>query len=240
MKTVLSLEIAPQPDDVTCGPTCLHAIYRYLGDDIALAQVLEETQMLPGGGTLEVFLGNHALARGYRATLYSYNLHVFDPTWFAREPVFIAERLQRQAEIKRDQKLRLATPGLLEFIDRGGRLAFEDLTPALIRRHLNRATPILAALSSTYLYRTMREIPETCADDDVAGEPCGHFVVLAGYDRALREVRVADPYHANPFAADGIYSVDIRRLVGAVFLGIATYDASLLVVERRRRKRDRG
>ncbi len=238
MRTALSLAVAPQPDDVTCGPTCLHAVYDYLGDDIALDQVLSEIRMLPGGGTLEVFLANHALARGYKATLYTYNLHLFDPTWFTRDRAWIAERLRLQAEAKHDDKLRLATPAYLEFIERGGRLAFQDLTPALIRRYLNRDIPLLAGLSSTYLYQTMRELPDTCADDDVAGEPSGHFVVLAGYDRETRQVRIADPYRANPFAADGVYSVDIRRLVGAVFLGIATYDGSLLVIAPRRRTRD--
>jgi hypothetical protein len=192
--------------------------------------------MIPAGGTLEVFLANHALARGYRATLYSYNLHVFDPTWFGRPAAYVAERLRLQAAVKPEEKLRIATDGYLEFLERGGRLALEDLTPALVRRPLNRGLPVLAALSSTYLYRTMRERPDTCADDDVAGEPAGHFVVLAGYDRARREVRVADPYRANPFAADGVYSVDIRRLVAAVLLGIATYDASLLVIQPRRRR----
>lgn len=235
MNASLSLAIAAQPDDVTCGPTCLHAIYRFLGDEVSFEQVLGDIQMLPGGGTLEVFLANHALARGYRATLHTYNLHVFDPTWFEHDRDWIAQRLRRQQAAKPDdERLRLATPGYLEFLERGGRLVLEDLTPALLRRYLNRGLPILAGLSSTYLYRSMRELPDTNADDDVAGEPSGHFVVLAGYDRALRQVRIADPYSANPFAADGVYSVDIRRLVGAVFLGIATYDASLLVIEPRR------
>ena len=239
MSTALSLAVRPQPDEVSCGPTCLHAIYEYLGDPLPLSGVLDEVRMLPGGGTLEVFLANHALARGYRARLYIYNLHLFDPTWCDLDVADVAERLRRQASAKDDAKLRLATEGYLEFLELGGRLCFQDLTPALLRRPLNRGLPVLAGLSATYLYGAMRERPDTCADDDVAGEPSGHFVVLAGYDRARREVRVADPDRANPYAADGVYSVDIRRLVGAVFLGIATYDASLLVIEpRRRRRRD--
>ena len=28
----LHLDILPQPDDSTCGPTYLHAVYRYWGD----------------------------------------------------------------------------------------------------------------------------------------------------------------------------------------------------------------
>ena len=30
------LEIQAQPDDLTCGPTCLHAVYRYFGDDVSI------------------------------------------------------------------------------------------------------------------------------------------------------------------------------------------------------------
>jgi ABC-type bacteriocin/lantibiotic exporter with double-glycine peptidase domain len=40
MKQTLRLDILPQPDDTTCGPTCLHAVYRYWGDEIPLAQVI--------------------------------------------------------------------------------------------------------------------------------------------------------------------------------------------------------
>ena len=28
----LDLDILAQPDDETCGPTCLHAVYRYFGE----------------------------------------------------------------------------------------------------------------------------------------------------------------------------------------------------------------
>jgi len=34
------------------------------------------------GGTLAVNLANHALRRGYRALIVTYNLTVFDPSWF--------------------------------------------------------------------------------------------------------------------------------------------------------------
>ncbi len=44
----LHFEIQPQPNNTTCGPTCLHAVYRYLGEEIPLLQVIEETQVLAG------------------------------------------------------------------------------------------------------------------------------------------------------------------------------------------------
>ncbi|MBW2522246.1 MAG: hypothetical protein JRD64_06035 [Deltaproteobacteria bacterium] len=230
MVTKLHLEISGQPDDTTCGPTCLHAVYRYYGDEIPLQQVISEVKSLMSGGTLAVLLGNHALSRGYRATIYTYNLHVFDPTWFA-EKELLADRLKKQAAARRDEKLAFATRGYLEFLEKGGKLLFEDLTIGLIRRFLKKSVPILTGLSSTYLYRAARENPETDTEDADAGFPTGHFVVLSGYDRAKRTVLVADPYKKNPVSGDHYYSVSISRLLGAVLLGILTYDANLLVLE---------
>ncbi|MCC7257486.1 MAG: hypothetical protein IT486_03880 [Gammaproteobacteria bacterium] len=235
----LRFEIAAQPDEVTCGPTCLHGIYRYYGDEISLEEVIGGVDMLTsgGGGTLDVFLANHALARGYRVTLFTYNLHLFDPTWALLPNPDLGERLREQAAAKPDAKLRVASEGYVRFLELGGRLRFEDLRPALMRRFLGRGVPIMTGLSATYLYQARREIPETGMADDVRGEPAGHFVVLSGYDRKTRLVDVADPYEWNPLGGQRYYSVDLNRLIGAVLLGSLTYDANLLVIEVPRRRR---
>ena len=230
MITKLHLDISMQPDDITCGPACLHSVYEYYGDSISLQQVITEVKSLEGGGTLAVLLGNHALKRGYKATIYTYNLHVFDPTWFP-EKELLAEKLKAQAAIKNDAKLSFATQGYLEFLERGGTLLFEDLTIGLIRNFLKKSIPILTGLSSTYLYRSVRENPDNDIDDNIAGNPTGHFVVLSGYDKEKREVLVADPYKKNLVSGDHYYMVSIARLLGAVLLGILTHDANLLVIE---------
>jgi hypothetical protein len=239
MRQRLRFQISAQPDEVTCGPTCLHGIYRYYGDDLPLPEVIEGVDMLTtgGGGTLDVFLANHALGRGYRVTLYTYNLHLFDPTWALLPVADLATRLRAQAQAKDDPKLRLASKAYLRFLELGGKVRFEDLRPALIRRFLGRGVPIMTGLSATYLYQTRREIAETGVPDDVRGEPAGHFVVLSGYDRATRRVDVADPYEWNPLGGERYYSVDLHRLIGAVLLGSLTYDANLLVIELPRRRR---
>lgn len=56
METKLPFSILAQPTVTTCGPTCLHSIYRYFGDSISLKQVVAEVTMLEEGGTLAVFL----------------------------------------------------------------------------------------------------------------------------------------------------------------------------------------
>lgn len=229
MESKLRLEILPQPDDSTCGPTCLHAVYRYFGDSIALDEVIADTPALEGGGTLAVLLGSHALARGYRATIYTYNLQVFDPTWFASEGVDVREKLEAQARVKSDKKLRTATRAYVQFLESGGQIRFEDLTAALIRRYLNKQVPILTGLSATYLYRSARE--HGTSFDDVAGTPAGHFVVLCGYHKTERRVLVADPWTPNPVPSSRQYWVEIGRLLNSILLGILTYDANLLVIE---------
>ncbi len=226
----LPLEMANQPDDVTCGPTCLQAVYRYYGDDPPITQLIEEVRMLKEGGTMAVFLANHALRNGYRATIYTYNLQLFDPTWFD-ESVSLHEKLAEQARYKLTPKLQVATRGYQEFLSLGGELRFHDLTPQLIRDYLQRDIPILTGLSSTYLYHATREIPETNRDDDIRGEVCGHFVVCCGYHHESGDVLIADPWAEHPFGEQPKYAVSMERLLGAILLGVITYDANLLIIE---------
>jgi hypothetical protein len=226
----LPLETLPQPDETTCGPTCLHAVYRYWGESEPLEQVIARNYSMAQGGTFAVFLACDALRKGYRATIYTYNLMVFDPTWFGRGKVSIAERLRRQAEIKMDHRLQQVTPGYLEFLELGGRLRFIDLSPRLIHRVLRRRLPIITGLSSTYLYHSSREYGPSDTKDDIRGLPSGHFVVIAGYDAARRRVLVVDPYQPHPHGPSHEYWISIDRAVGAILLGIVTHDANLLIV----------
>lgn len=226
----LPLDLPRQPTDTSCGPTCLHALYNFYGDTAPLNQLIAEIPKVEGGGTLAVMLGSHALRRGYRATLYTYNLRIFDPTWFTLPRHEFADRLHQQGTVRRNTKERHAARAYLDFFTLGGEIRFEDLTSSLIRRHLKRGQPILTGLSATFLYRSAREIAETNRDDDIRGDPVGHFVVLYGYDAEHREVYVADPYPQNPFLPGTAYSVSIDRLINAILLGVLTYDANLLVI----------
>lgn len=223
------LTIEAQPDTTTCGPTCLHALYRHFGHEMELDQIIDEIQRLDHGGTLDVFLANHALARGFSAVVYTYNLKVFDPTWFVDGKTDLAARLQLQARAKRRARLQIATDGYLGYLAAGGEIRYADLNRALLRRLLRTGDPVLTGLSATYLYRSAREWGPDDVDDDVRGEPVGHFVLLSGYDRATREIHIADPMHDNPQGSQN-YRVHIDRVIGAILLGALTYDANLLVL----------
>ena len=229
---VLEFDIEAQPDDVTCGPTCLQALYRYYNDEVPLRQVVREVKQLKNGGTLAVMLGNHALRRGYRATIYSYNLNVFDPSWVGFSRKKMIERLKRQMAFKyKRRKLRVASKAYIQFLEAGGVLRFAELDADLIRSYLSRSRPILTGLSATYLYGTPREVPQFDIYYDIKGEPAGHFVVISGFDEKKRCVYLADPMTPNPIGKDQVYGVSFERLINSIMLGIVTYDANLLIIE---------
>ncbi len=238
MDVELPINILRQPDDTTCGPTCLQAVYSYYGDNILLDEVIASTKTFDAGGTLAVFLACDALRRGYQATIYTYNLQVFDPGWFTCTDIDISERLLKQAEAKNDEKLTFATEGYLEFISLGGKLRFVDLTTRLLRGIIRRQLPILTGLSSTYLYHAKRECVETNRTDDIQGYPAGHFVILGGYHKHDRTILINDPYEPNPVSGSLTYAINIDRVICSILLGVLTYDANLLVIQpSRHRKR---
>lgn len=240
MHSRLAIPILAQPDDTTCGPTCLQAIYRYYGEEIPLRTVINEVQTVAGGGTLAALLGCHALDRGYAARLYTFDLNLFDITWFASSGNDLADKLTAQLETKRDPGIREATAAHLRFLAHGGEIRFEDLTASLIRAILKRDRPILAGLSATYLYRTAREcdLNGRLVYDDLAGLPSGHFVVINGYDMERRVTGIADPLLPNPLSDSQYYEVTLHHLVCAVMLGIVTRDANLLVLSPRKKGRN--
>lgn len=237
MEARLHMEMLPQPDPEACGPTALHAVYRYYGDDVPLDRVVSQVSMLEGGGTLAPLLASHALRRGYSAIVYTYDLQLFDPTWFLPGERDIRERLETQRKVKPDPKLQAASQAYLEFLGLGGELRFADLTGRLIRKYLLRSMPIITGLSATYLYGTAREFGPQSDYDDVRGESAGHFVVLCGYHRENRTVFVADPLQANPAGKGPNYEVSIDRVICSILLGVLTCDGNLLILKPRKERK---
>ncbi len=231
----LGFDIMAQPDEVTCGPTCLQALYRYYKDNTSLKNVIKEVKHLKTGGTLAVMLGNHALKRGYKAHIYTYNLNIFDPSWFKQSPKKLTGYLREQMDFKyKRRKLHVASQAYIKFLESGGEIRYSELDEDLIKGYLKRSVPILTGLSATYLYGTPREIPQFDIYDSIKGEPSGHFVVITGYDEDKSSVSIADPMEPNPLGKGQVYSVPFVRLINSIMLGIVTYDANLLVIEPRK------
>lgn len=222
----LAIQVLPQPNDSTCGPTCLQAVYGYWGRHRSLEGVIADIPPLPDGGTLAVTLACDALRNGFDATIYTYNLLTFDPTWFPATSE-LSERLRKQKQAKDDLKLGSAIDNYLEFLRLDGTVSYQPLTGAFLRDLLDAGTPILTGLSATYLYDCAREYNDEY--DDVRGEPSGHFVVVCGYDPVDDLIMVADPHQHSRYPSRH-YPVKTDRLISSILLGIVTYDANLLVI----------
>lgn len=232
MQKKLKIKIESQPDDTTCGPTCLASVYRYWNDHVELDDLREEVKQFDeGGGTLAVILACHALKRGYHARLYSYNLNIFDPCWSMLENEGIIAKLKEQLVTKGgDKKFNVASLSYIKFLELGGDLRFDECTPDLIEELIDDGYPIITGLSATYLYQSQREDPLTNEYDDVKGLPSGHFVILYGVDNDKQQVFVADPYVLNPVANQNYYLVHLNRLISSILLGVVTYDGNLLLI----------
>jgi hypothetical protein len=229
-----NLRIEAQPDDNTCGATALHAVYGHFSDVLPLSQVIEQVHHMEEGGTLAVLLGIHALMRGYKARLYSYNLAIFDPSWDGLSPEALRKKLIAQTRAKEGKKLHAACLAYARFLNEGGEIRFDDPTPELLRSYFDADLPVLAGLSATYLYKSKREYADAKGRSiyhDLRGKPMGHFVVLRGMEG--KRIFVADPYHDNPMAEGRTYDVPVGRLINSILLGIVTYDANLLILSPR-------
>ena len=109
-------------------------------------------------------------------------------------------------------------------------LKFEDLTASLLLRYLTQNIPILTGLSATYLYKTKREFANKY--NDIKGRTSGHFVIITGYDPVYYDIYLADPYVKNPRYKNKEYKVSLEHLICAIMLGIVTYDANFLIIEK--------
>ena len=231
---MIDIQIQSQPDDESCGPTALHSVYRYYGVESDLPELIRTITRSISGGTLAAHLGQHAILKNFDAIIYVNNINVFDPSWFDSEPsnAFLINKLELQLEHKFDPGLKQESDAYINFLKCGGKIKFETITPSLLKEYFARNIPIISGLSATYLYNSPRVIfnDHEGDHDDILGTPCGHFVILCGYDDAHRHVVVADPHETNPISGNNYYKVSIYRLINAIMLGVLTYDANLLVL----------
>ena len=234
---MIDIQIHSQPDDETCGATCLHAIYNYYNLDVRLEELVQNVERSISGGTLAPFLGTHALQQGFDSTIYINNLNVFDPSWFKHGDISrekLIAKLDAQILHKQDPCIVQSSTAYREYAQLGGKVRFRTLSVKLLQSYFEQKIPVLTGLSATYLYSSAREYytPEGVSTyDDIRGTPCGHFVVLCGYDEKKKRVVVADPHRENPISRNNYYTVSSHHLINAILLGVLTYDANLLIIQ---------
>jgi hypothetical protein len=228
----LDLHVTQQPDDESCGITCLKAIYEYYAHPTSLATLKHEIEHWRTGGTVAVNLARHALAHGYDAEIYTYNLKIFDPTWKDLPPKELSQKLRQRQSRVRSVKQKEVIRFYQDFLRKGGKVRFDDLDEDLMGRLFRLHKPVICGLSATYLYQQSRETHDN-EEDDVAGHPVGHFVVVSAWDPHTRMVTIQDPLRKNPFSDTGTYRLPFVKFSNAVMLGILTYDENLLAIAKR-------
>jgi ABC-type bacteriocin/lantibiotic exporter with double-glycine peptidase domain len=121
--SMIEIVIQVQPDDETCGPTSLHAIYKYYGLNISLNDIIQTVERSISGGTLSPMLGKHALQQGFQTKIYIYNLNIFDPTWFEQnqeDNEFLIKKLRAQMKFKKDQYIAKESLAYIDYLKHGG------------------------------------------------------------------------------------------------------------------------
>lgn len=232
---MLNIEINAQPNDETCGATCLHAIYRHYGYDISHDEVIQTVKRSESGGTLAPYLGVHALERGFTSSILVNNMDIFDPSWFehSEASLNLSAKLEEQLKYKPNEGIGQSSLAYQDFLRAGGIIKFKFLNVDLLMEYFSYNLPIITGLSATYLYNTTREYFENgkAIADDVKGTPCGHFVIMTGYDPVHRHIIVADPFQGNRMSGNCYYKVSAHRLINAILMGMITYDANLLIIQ---------
>jgi len=208
-----------------CGPTALTQLFHYFGINQSVDKTIEQTSMIPGLGTYDGNLGCTAIKNGFKVTITPQNWHVFDPTWLSLDKAGLLNKLKARTAVVKDKHLDASTKGFIEFLELGGKLEFKDYSKDLLNEKLT-VGPYIVGLCSTYLYGEKRI--KNGIKDDVKGDRIGHFVVVDGYNPNTDEFAIKDPWHSIPFSKDGSYKLKSDRLITAMLLGEATYDATIV------------
>lgn len=227
-----------QPDDVSCGPTCVAQVLAAYGELRPISELIGLVRRNPDGGTLAVHLGQLALDLGYRARLYPFGLRVFDPTWWELDGDELVQRLTARRARLADPFEQEVVGAWIRFVESGGQVHFREPSAALLVSILAHGRPIICGLNATWLYREAREDPWTNQPDDIGGAQVGHFVTLVGYTGGGLHIHVNDPSESAPFAAggdhgdlrNGRYPLPADRLIHAILLADWTRDAMLLEI----------
>lgn len=219
----LRVEIEPQPTIVACGPTCLHAVYRYFGREISIATIVDEVNHKVVEGCFDGALGVHAICAGLSARIASVNLRVLDPSWFVGHG--IREALVAAGNKTSELSLKNAALAYAAFVNAGGELALGGITFESIVNSISRSIPVIVGLSSTFLYRSRRSSITDGEETSV-----GHFVVVTGVDVKQRMVSIADPLSENPAGLGAYYDLPWDQLLSCICLGALTNDGAALIV----------
>jgi peptidase C39-like protein len=216
-----------QPDDTSCGISCLKMLLAFHGISLSFDEMREIIPPLPDIGLYDSHVGKAALDLGFSVTIYSYNYTIFHPLWNHLTRKDLIRHLSTKNKSSMTPLQEFATKSYIEFMEAGGEVLFYPLSKELLLAFFEKGLPVMVALDMCFLYDSMVYYENTT-------EPrATHFVVLHGYNPENNTFRISDPWHSIPLPNNmGQFSLDADRVINAIFLGQNRNDAAVVVIQK--------
>jgi len=225
----IPLEPVCQPDECSCGLSCLKMVLACHGRSFFHDDLNELTPPNPDIGLYDSHLGLAAIQLGFAATIYTYNYRIFHPIWNRLSRKDLMGKLATRQMCAMTPQQALAAELYIEFLRAGGELLFYPLSRELILAHFNRDLPLIAALDMSFLYDCMAFY------DEFSEHRATHFVVLHGYNPEDNTFFISDPWYSIPLPnKNGQYYIDADRVINAIFLGQERNDSAIIVIQKKK------
>lgn len=133
-------------------------------------------------GTFMPYLGLYAMNAGFKSTITTHNINVFDPTWFKLSTKEINSKLERRSKEKDvPHEYQKESVAYSKYLAAGGGLKFDYIRPELLIKNLDQKKPIILDVCSTMLHIKHRKNRVADEYSDVSGMPMYHAIVVSGF-----------------------------------------------------------
>ncbi len=157
-------------------------------------------------GTWSPYIGIYAMKLGYNVEIFTYDVSLFDPTWFNLSNKSLIKKLKIAIKKIKDKDKKFGVRGYIDFLREGGKLTFKIPTKKILIKFLKKKIPPMAFVNSTAYYKRKRKDFKAGKRSEF-GEVGGHCIVISGYKNG--KFIVTDP---NYFKG-GIYEVPEDKLI---------------------------
>ena len=191
-----------QINPYSCIPACLQEVFSYYKKQISQEKILDSLEH-PERGMAVAQAGFFAKKSGFKPTVITNNISIFDPIWFSLTNVKLIDNLEKRKKFV-DKYNQALIDAYIKYIEATGTIKFESISADLLKKYLSQNIPIIIELASTYLYKKAKSTRPGAFDNAFKGDIEGHGVVIAGFNGD--KFKIVDPNsRQNPYNKSGIY-----------------------------------
>lgn len=228
--------ITEQTTDYNCGPTVLSAVLNHFNIAVSPDEISNNLRYFTEEhGTFITCLGMYALEKNLDATIYTYDLDVFDLTWNngTDELLYHLNKMLLKCNTE-DEMKRLAIQYYIEFLKNGGHIEICPDFNFTFNNIFSKERAVIAGVSSQILYRGSR-INDN-GDYDIYGKQEGHFIIAEPAVNAsyMGIVDISDPYGLKSKYGKLNYSITFDTFVQAVLQSTHTHDGAWLEITKQK------